>query len=1221
MKKILGLDLGSSSIGWAFIEEEKEKTVIKRLGVRVIPYSGDEKDQFSKGQAITVNKNRTLKRTARKTNHRYKLRKKALIEVLTQNGMMPSVEMLLMTSAEKLYELRANGVTDKLELPEIGRILFHLNQKRGYRSSRSGNTEEESGKKLSDYLSDLKDRKEMLEKENLTIGQYFAREFKANPFFQTRKKVFPRECYIDEFNRIWKKQQQFYPKILTEEFKLQLRDEIIYYQRRLKSQKGLVGECQFELHHKVTPRSSPLFQLGKIWESINAITLTNKYNASYSLSIDQKRAIFNHLDHTEKLNQTDLFKILGIKRTDGWHADELVKKAGIQGNVTKTALRKCFSNLGLDPSSPLLSFDIFKTESAVDKETGEIVETIVVDPHFEKQPLYQLWHLLYSVDSPESLIKTLVEKFQFTQDQAETLSKLDFKKTGFGNKSAKAIRKILPFLAQGMVYSDACAAIGYNHSGSLTTEENRSRVLQDKLEHYKKNSLRQPVVEKILNQLVNLVNSIVEDPSLGKPDEIRVELARDLRQSRKERNNTYSQNIQKDKYHKEISTRIESEFPGVKITRRLIEKYKLFEQQDATCLYSGRKLELSQVLRGESVDIDHIIPQSKLFDDSFQNKVLVLRAENEKKDNSTAHDYMETKSEEEFNQYIERVDQLYANKKISKSKRDKLLMPEKDIPDDFINRQLNETRFVSKEAMRLLKNICYDVHATSGSVTEFLRTQWGLNEVLQQINWHKYEIAGKTENGKIIGWSKRDDHRHHAIDALVVASTKQSIIQKLNRLNSSATREDFLQTIQGKTEQGWQARCSLLEEYVRLIRPYNTKDVKDAVEQILVSLKPGKKVATLGKNKMKSNIPTPIQKTFTPRGQLHKEQVYGKIRRYAETKTPLNGRFDRMELIANPVEKELVKARLAQYGNDPKKAFKDLEKDPIWTSPARTKALTQVTLWEEVFVYKYTLNQNFKEKDIDSIIDAGIRKKVQKRFTERTGQKDHPLKNLEKDPIWLNEEKKIPITSVRCSTGLKDLVPLHFVKNGNTYPNARAPKDSIPADFVSTRNNHHIAIYQTPDGNLEEIALTLWEAVERKKYGLPVVIREPAKVWDEVLLSGLDNQEILKALPKADWSFITSLQQNELFVFRMIKDELTNALRNNDFEAISPNLYRVQKIAESYYVFRHHLETKLEKDNNEAKEYISLGKMIRIASLQAFKNSSPIKVRINALGNIELIDT
>ena len=1220
MKKILGLDLGSSSIGWAFIEEDKEKTNIKRLGVRIIPFTGDEKDQFSKGQAITVNKDRTLKRTARKTNHRYKLRKKALIETLSQNGMMPAQEALLLMSADHLYDLRSRAISEKLELAEIGRIFFHLNQKRGYRSSRSGSAEDESGKKLSDYLSDLKERKEMLEKENLTIGQLFAKEFKANPYFQTRKKVFPRECYIDEFNRIWKKQQEFHPAVLTEELKTKLRDEIIYYQRRLKSQKGLVGECQFELHHKVAPRSSPLFQLGKIWESINAISLTNKYNASYNLSIDQKKAIFNHLDNHEKLNQTDLFKILGIKRTDGWHADELVKKSGIQGNLTKTVLRRCFSDMGLDPASPLLAFEVFKTTSAVDKETGEIIETIIVDPQFEKQPLYQLWHLLYSVDSPESLTKTLIEKFQFTPEQAEILSKLDFKKSGFGNKSAKAIRKILPSLARGMVYSDACTTVGYNHSGSLTTEENRARTLQDKLEHYKKNSLRQPVVEKILNQLVNLINSIIDDPSLGKPDEIRVELARDLRQSREERNNTYSQNIQKDKYHKEIGARIESEFPGLKITRKLIEKYKLFEQQDATCLYSGRKLELSQVLRGESIDIDHIIPQSKLFDDSFQNKVLVLRSENEKKDNATAFDYMNTKSKEESNQYIERIDQLYADKKITRSKRDRLLMPEKDIPEDFINRQLNETRFVSKEAMRLLKNICYDVFATSGSVTEFLRRQWGLNEILQQINWHKYELAGKTENGKIIGWSKRDDHRHHAIDALVVASTKQSIIQKLNRLNSDETRKNFLQTIDGKTEHGWQARHSLLEEYVRVIRPFNTKEVKDAVEQILVSLKPGKKVATLGKNTIKSSQPTSVQKTFTPRGQLHKEQVYGKIRRYAEAKTPLNGRFDKLDLIANPLEKELVKARLEKFGYDAKKAFKDLNKDPIWTSAAKTKALTQVTLWEEIFVYKYTLDQNFKEKDIDSIIDAGIREKVRQRFKERAGQKDHPLKNLDKDPIWLNETKRIPITSVRCNTGLKDLVPLHYVKNGNSYPQSKAPKDSKPADFVSTRNNHHIAIYETPDGKLEEIALTLWEAVERKKYGIPVIIAEPSKTWDKVLLSGLDNQEILKSLPKPEWTFLTSIQQNELFVFRMTKEEISNALKNKNFGAISPNLYRVQKIAELYYVFRHHLETKLEKDNTEAKEFISLGKLIRIQSLQSFKMHSPIKVRINALGNIELID-
>jgi CRISPR-associated endonuclease Csn1 len=1215
MKKILGLDLGSTSIGWAFIEEDDKASVIKRLGVRIIPYTGDEKDEFTKGQTISVNKGRTQKRTARKTNHRYKLRKKALTDMLTRHGMMPEEALLKRIDPVLLYGIRARAATDKITLPELGRVLYLLNQKRGYKSSRSSAAEEEGGKKMSDYLSELKERKELIERADLTIGQYFFREYEQDRWFRTRKKVFPRECYIAEFDRIWRTQQSFYPEVLTHELGNSLKQEIIYFQRRLKSQKHLVSECRFEKHHKVAPKSSPLFQLDKIWESVNAISFTNKANESLAISFEQKRTIFLHLEQNAKLSSTDLLKILGLKRIEGWRPNELIRKSGIPGNLTREKLKKAFKSAGLEDRADLLQFDVTITEEHTDMETGEITEKISIRKDFEKQPMYELWHLLYSVDDPNLLIPALMKRYGISQSQATTLSNIDFKKDGFGNKSARAIRKILPGLMKGMVYSDAATHVGYEHSDSLTREANEARELNDKLPLYSRNTLRQPVVEKILNQLVNLVNQILEDPALGRPDEIRVELARELRQSREERSDAYDRILKTDREHKDIVVRLSTEFPGLAVTRKVIEKYKLFVQQDGFCFYSGLPMTLSQVLRGEGVDVDHIIPQSKIFDDSFQNKVLALRTENAIKDKATAMDYMGSRSKDVLDGYLERVDRLFEDRKITRSKRDKLLMKEKDIPDDFINRQLNETRYVSRESMRLLKGICRDVFATSGRVTDFLRNQWGYNQVLKQLNWSSYEAAGKVSDGKIEGWSKRDDHRHHAIDALVVACTKQSFIQKLNRLNSTLTRQDFMEHVNEKSEKGWQARRSLLEQYVQTTRPFDTAQVKNAVSMVLISFKSGKKVATWSRNRVNGHV----QKTLTPRGQLHMEQVYGKIRRYAAAKTALNGKFDKVDLIASPVERDLVRQRLESFGNKPKEAFKDLDKNPIWLDAAMTRALTEVTLWEEKFVYKYTLDQNFKESKIEAIIDVAVREKVRQRFMDRATQKDHPLKNLEQDPIWLNEEKRIPITRVRCFTTLKNVVPLHRSADGITTSQKCQAAKSKPTDYITTRNNHHIAIYEAPDGKLHETAVTLWEAVERKKNGIPVIAADPGQIWDLVLLKGIDDQKLLQNLPDVSWRMITSMQQYEMFVFRMTRDELDAAIRGDRFDLISPNLYRVQKISEGDYFFRHHLETKLEKDNAEAKEFLAIGKMIRISSLAAFKAQHPIKVHLDALGRLKNI--
>lgn len=1182
------------------------------MGVRIIPYTGDEKDQFSKGQAISVNKDRTLKRTARKTLHRYKLRRKNLMYFLKENGILKNEAVLKSDDVLELYGVRAKAAREKVSLEELGRIFFLLNQKRGYKSSRNGSAEEESGKKLSDYLTELKDRKDLLEREHITIGEYFFTRLKENRYFRIKQNVFPRECYFDEFNKIWDTQQRYYPDLLTNDKKIILRDQIIYYQRRLKSQKGLVGECQFEKHHKVAPKSSPLFQVEKIWESIHNISLSNKYKEVFKLTDEYKHLIFAFLDVHEKMTQTDLFKILGIKRTDGWYANDQIRKSGIQGNLTKSALMKKFNELNINRPE-LLQFNLTNlTTEKADKETGELITGSIISSAFEKEPLYQLWHLLYSVDDPRLLINTLMKKYGFSEDTAVQLSMLDFKKAGFGNKSARAIRKLLPYLMTGFDYTGSCQKAGYNHSNSLTKQENEEKVLQTALPLYKKNTLRQPVVEKILNQLVNLVNAIIENEELGQPDEIRVELARELRLSQEERNKAYSNTIKADRDHKAIRERLEKEYPGLPVSRKIIEKFKLYEQQEGTCIYSGSKMELSRVLKGEGIDIDHIIPQSRLFDDSFQNKVLAYRKENEAKKDFTGYDYMKSKSAAEFDQYTERVSKLFEDGRITRSKQTKLLMSANEIPEDFISRQMNETRYISREATRLLKSIARNVYSTSGMVTDFLRNQWGYNEVLKQLNWNKYEAAGKTTEGKIEGWSKRDDHRHHAIDALIVACTKPAYIQRLNRLNSSQTRQEMLDAIQGKVNEGWQARKSLLEQHIQVLQPFPVQDVKEAVSQILISLKPGKKVATRGYNKADKKRP------LTPRGQLHKEQVYGQIQRYSK-KVPLNARFTDATRITDKAVRAIIIERLARFGGDPKKAFQKLDKDPIWTDASKTTAITEVSIWEEHFVYKYTLDQNFKEKDVEFIVDKAIRELVRKRFAERAGSKEHPLKNLAQDPIWLNKEKGIPIKRVRCFTGLKDLIPLHMSENGITMPKNKATEKSRPVDFVSTRNNHHIAIYKTPEGKLYEKVVSLWETVERKKMGLPQIISDPKSTWDLVFEKSIENQSFLNSLPEQYDQFVMSLQQNELFVFNMEKETLIEIIKRKEFSVISSNLYRVQKIAESDFVFRHHLETRLEQ-SNETTLFSEIGKMVRVKSLNALFKKIPIKVVIDVMGRIRIAE-
>jgi CRISPR-associated endonuclease Csn1 len=864
MKKILGLDLGSTSIGWALINEpenDKEQYQIIDMGVRIVPLSKDESDEFSKGNAISKNASRTLKRGARRGMHRYKMRKQELVATLKALKMMPSEELFKLPALE-LYGLRNKAVKEQIAMEELGRILFHLNQKRGYKSNRKANNEEENAEtneindvteneepttkktKKKGYLDLIADRELIIEKEGETIGQYFYTELCKNPFFRIKENIFMRKSYENEFDKIWKAQQTFYPKILTEENKNKIRNEIIYYHRPFKSQKGLVSVCEFEgkmfkdkrsdytkevfSGPKVAPKSSPLFQVSKIWQELNNIEITS-FKAMKSrnqnseigfdiqgkrpLSQSEKQNLFDALNWGEKLTPKQILQSLGYKSGYNEYKINLRNEKFMEGNRTLSAIKKIFDKYAVNRDE-LLRFNLDTEETGrIDKETGEIFHRI--KDSFEKEPLYQLWHLIYSVDEADSLVKTLVEKWKFSTEVAKALAKLDFHKAGYGNMSARALRNILPHLILGMDYTDACEMAGYNHSDSITKAENEARPLLDKLELYAKNSLRQPVVEKIINQVINLINDLIDEKTgyVTKAErtakdkfEIRVELARDLRQSAGERNETFKRNNDQDKKHKIIVDKLAPILGSV--SKRDIERYKLWEEFGGISPYEpSKQISLTELFNKKSgvlYDIEHIIPKSRLFDDSFSNKTICPRAMNSGttgKNQNTAYDYMKIQGEETFNAYVEFIkSKLYTKDGISKSKFNKLMMPLDKIPDDFINRQMQETRFITKEVRSLLEQICRNVYASTGSVTSKLRNIWGWDDVLMNLQMEKYKAIGQTEwkeytsNGqthkveRIIGWSKREDHRHHAIDALCVACTKQGFIQRMNTLNSEHTQ-------------------------------------------------------------------------------------------------------------------------------------------------------------------------------------------------------------------------------------------------------------------------------------------------------------------------------------------------------------------------------------------------------------------------------------------------
>jgi len=1161
------------------------------MGSRVVPLTnlGDDK-AFSKGEAFTANQKRTARRTMRRGFARYQLRRYRLRRELEKVGMLPDAALIQLPLLE-LWELRERAATAgrRLTLPELGRVLCHINQKRGYRHVKSdaaaivGDEGEKKKDSNSAYLAGIRANDEKLQAEHKTVGQYFAEQLRQNQSesptggisYRIKDQIFSRQCYIDEYDQIMAVQRVHYPDILTDEFIRMLRDEVIFMQRPLKSCKHLVSLCEFEKQErvmrvqqddgkggwqlverrvkfgpKVAPKSSPLFQLCRIYEAVNNIRLTRPNGSPCDITPEERAKIVAHLQSSASLSFAALKKLLKEKALI---ADQLTSKSGLKGNSTRVALASA-----LQPYPQyhhLLDMELetrMMTVQLTDEETGEVTEreVAVVTDSYVRKPLYRLWHILYSIEEREAMRRALITQLGMKEEDLDgglldQLYRLDFVKPGYGNKSAKFICKLLPQLQQGLGYSEACAAVGYRHSNSPTSEEITERTLLEKIPLLQRNELRQPLVEKILNQMINLVNALKAEYGI---DEVRVELARELKMSREERERMARNNKDREERNKEVAAKIRE--CGLYPTKPRIQKYMLWKEAGRQCLYCGRSIEEEQCLREGGMEVEHIIPKSVLYDDSYGNKTCACRRCNKEKGNRTALEYIRAKGREA--EYMKRINDLLKEKKISYSKHQRLRWLKEDIPSDFLERQLRLTQYISRQAMAILQQGIRRVSASEGGVTARLRSLWGYGKILHTLNLDRYDSMGETERVSregeateelhITNWSKRMDHRHHAIDALVVACTRQSYIQRLNRLSSEFGREDKKKEDQEAQEQ--QAtetgRLSNLERWLTQRPHFSVRTVSDKVAEILISYRPGQRVVTRGRNIYRKKMAdgrevSCVQRgVLVPRGELMEASFYGKI---------------------------LSQGRVRIVKRYP---LHDLKGEVV--DPHLRELIT-------------TYNQELKSRE-----------------------KGAPI-----PPLCLDKDKKQEVRSVRCyakTLSLDKAIPMCFDEKGE------------PTAFVKSASNHHLALYRTPKGKLVESIVTFWDAVDRARYGIPLVITHPREVMEQVLQRGDIPEQVLSLLPPSDWVFVDSLQQDEMVVIGLSDEELQRALEAQNYRKISEHLYRVQKMSSSYYVFRYHLETSVADDKNTSGR---IPKFHRVQSLKAYEERNIRKVRVDLLGRISLL--
>jgi len=1029
MSKILGLDLGTNSIGWALLENNS----ILGMGSRIFP-EGVVNLGEGEGRESSKNASRTEARGTRKQFFRRRLRKRYLLKELAKNNLCPISSNLIkdwngieIFKNEELqdwfklnpYNLRAKAIKEEISLYELGRIFYHLIQRRGFLSnSRSAGAEVKESSAI--FKGDAKIGKIGISKtqesieQSKTLGSYLKtiqpveNEPYSGELERIRNRYTTRQMYIDEFETIWEFQKKYHSE-LTEHLKSLFggrkkdgykEDGVLFHQRPLRSQKHLVGYCSFEPKKTKCPISAIPFELFRIYQWLN--TLSYDVNGKkQEITLEEREKIVALLLSKEKPSFKEIRK--AIDKVDGIYKFNYEDKDKIVGSYTisKLSSNKFFGEKWFD---------------------------------FSEKQQEDIWHVLTFFDDSDKLKEYAIKNWGFDAKKAVDISKFNLK-DGYANLSRKAINIILPFLKQGFMYDVAVGLAGAKNALGNNWEQHQQFVLDNvpyivrsnlkggyidplknmmkvefncsekqlkKLYHHSSaieitkvlgklpvnkeadneiQKIKNPVVITALFEIRKLVNEIID--VYGKPDEIKVELARDLKSSKKNRYETRRKQQFLEKENERVKKELEK--LGQRINHTNILKYKLWEECNRTCPFTGRVITISQLFTGE-IQIEHIFPYSRSLNDSFNNKTLCFVNENIAKGNKTPYEFYSQQGEEKWEaiklQVLSCFNDKYPNYPNAYRKFQHFVKQKHD--EDFISRQLNDTRYISKEAKNYLSKICTNVMVAPGQMTATLRHYWGLNTILNK------EDDAKT----------REDHRHHAIDALVMACATRSHLQELskrNRYNKNHELKDF--------PDPW----------------FNFRiDAENAVEQILVSHKKKKNLLTVRTHKTKKNGVEHKNVGVAARGQLHKESVYGK--------------------------------REAPNSNTAFHIRKPLE------------SLTT-------------------ERHLEKIVDVTIKFLILKKINELGGFVKGKIPN---ETFFKVDENGVKQPQIFLPNKNGNKVPIKKIRIKENIGGAEQLKETIN-QHVNPRSNHHLVVYLNKENKYKSRVVTFWEAVERKRNEMNVI--------------------------------------------------------------------------------------------------------------------------------------
>jgi len=775
MKYRLALDLGSTSLGWAMVRlsQQAEPCAVIKAGVRIFSDGRNPKD----GSSLAVSRREA--RAMRRRRDRLLKRKNRMMATLLRHGFFPQDE-----DARKALEkadpfaLRAKGLDQALLPEEFARALFHINQRRGFKSNRKTDKKENDSSALKKAIGDL--RQAMQATGCRTVGEWlYARHAKGLPVrarYRENRSIQDNgktkieksyDLYIDramietEFDALWRKQSGLNPAQFHDTARHELKDCLLH-QRPLKPVKP--GRCTLLPDEERAPLALPSQQRFRIYQELNNLRLLREGLSEEPLTLTQRDLLAHALEGNSKRSFTQIQKLLGFS---GQFNLEDEKRTELKGNSTSALLSK------KDFFGPVWFTWTERQQDAIVKQ-------------------------LVKQENEWRLVKRLQKYCGVDEITAERIANAPLAE-GYGSLSANALEKILPALrAEVITYDKAVIAAGFDHHSHISHAAT-GEILPE-LPYYgqylqrhvgfgsgkaedpaekRYGKIANPTVHIGLNQVRTVVNALIR--RYGHPSEVIVELARDLKQSQEQRKDEQKRQADNQRRNERMRADIAQLLQTNPERVRVIDLQKMilweelsFNVADRRCPYSGVQIS-AQMLYSEQVEIEHILPFSQTLDDSLNNKTVAMRQANRIKGNRTP-----AQAAADFEaQGWPMAEILQRASLMPKGKRYRFAQDglAQWLREDkgFLARALNDTRHLSRVAREYLSLICpQNTRVIPGRMTAMLRGKFGLNDILG-----------------VDGEKNRDDHRHHAVDACVIAVTDQGLLQRFAQASASAREKQL----------------------------------------------------------------------------------------------------------------------------------------------------------------------------------------------------------------------------------------------------------------------------------------------------------------------------------------------------------------------------------------------------------------------------------------------